>query len=581
MASSAANPSHALAVVLVDELVRAGVTDAVVAPGSRSTALAMALHADDRMRLHVQIDERSAGFLAVGLARATGDPAVVVTTSGGATVNLHPAVVEADTAGVPLLLVTADRPPELRDTGANQTIDQLKLYGDAVRWFCELGVPEDVPGIVATWRSTACRAVAEARGLAGPAGPVHCNVAFREPTVPATDDGRAAAPRPFDQPLDGRPDGAPWTRVAPAPRVPDEVEVTAMADRLSTVERGLLVVGHPAVDGAAVDRLATTLGWPIVAEPGSGARHGPHVVAHAGPLLGAPGFAGAHAPDLVLRLGRPTVSRAVLSALDAPEHVAVVADGRWHDPTRSTTRLLVAEPSTLCDQLVDRCPPRHPGAWWAAWREADAAAEEAVVAVLADETGHTEPGIARDTLAAVPSGGTLCVASSMPVRDLDAWAPARGDVRVVANRGASGIDGFVSTSLGIALGHPGPTVALAGDLSFLHDINGLLARPDGAADLVLVVVDNDGGGIFHFLPQAGFPDAFERVFGTPHGTDLPGLARAHGLAVATPDPGALAAEVTERAAAGGRHLVHVRTDRQDNLDLHRRLQSAVTEAVGG
>lgn len=578
MASPAANPSHALAVVLVDELVRAGVTDAVVAPGSRSTALAMALHADDRVRLHVQVDERSAGFLAIGLARATGGPAVVVTTSGGATANLHPAVVEADTAAVPLLLVTADRPPELRGTGANQTIDQLKLYGDAVRWFCELGVPEDVPGVVATWRSTTCRAVAEARGLAGPAGPVHCNVAFREPTVPATDDGRTAAPGPFGRSLDGRPDGAPWTRVTPGPRVPDEAEVATVADRLAAVERGLLVVGDPAVDGTAVDRLATTLGWPVVAEPGSGARHGAHVVAHAGPLLGVPGFADDHAPELVLRLGRPTVSRAVLAALDAPEHVAVVADGRWHDPTRSTTRLVVADPGRLCDRLVERCPPRTGGAWWAAWRDADAAAEDAVVDVLAGEAGHTEPGTARDTLAGVPTGGTLCVASSMPIRDLDAWAPTRGDVRVVANRGASGIDGFVSTSLGVALGHPGPTVALAGDLSFLHDANGLLVRP--AADLVLVAIDNDGGGIFHFLPQVGFPEAFERVFGTPHGTDLPGLARAHGLAVATPAPGALTDEVADRAAAGGRHLVHVRTDRRDNLDLHRRLQAAVAGAVG-
>ena len=189
----AANPSHALALVLVDELSRCGVTDAVVSPGSRSTALAMALHDDPRVRLHVDVDERSAGFLAVGIGRATGRPAAVVTTSGSATANLHPAVVEADQGGVPLLLLTADRPPELRHTGANQAIDQVKLYGDAVRWFCEVGVPEDRPGVVAYWRSTTCRAVAESLGLRGPAGPVHCNLAFREPTVPATDDGRTAA----------------------------------------------------------------------------------------------------------------------------------------------------------------------------------------------------------------------------------------------------------------------------------------------------------------------------------------------------------------------------------------------------
>jgi 2-succinyl-5-enolpyruvyl-6-hydroxy-3-cyclohexene-1-carboxylate synthase len=579
----AANPSHALALVLVDELARCGVTEAVVAPGSRSTALAMALHDDPRLRLHVEIDERSAGFLALGLARVTGRPAVVVTTSGSATANLHPAVVEADQGAVPLLVLTADRPPELRHTGANQAIDQLKLYGDAVRWFCEVGVPEDRPGAVAHWRSTACRAVAEAVGLRGPAGPVHANLAFREPTVPATDDGRTRAEGPFRQPLEGRADRRAWTTVDLPPRQVPDAELRAFAGRLAATERGLLVIGDTTARPGPVHALAAATGWPVVAEPTSGARCGPHVVAHAGPLLGVAGFRDAHRPDLVLRVGRPTVSRAVLGLLDdrVPQ-VVVTPDGSWHDPTRAATDLVVADPDLLLQALADQLPVAATSDWRRSWLDADADAATAVAEVLAGEPAVTEPGACRAALAAVPDGGALVVASSMPIRDLDAWAPAREGVRVLANRGASGIDGFVSTALGVALAHDGPTVALAGDLSFLHDRNGLLVRPDvEQLDLVLVVVDNDGGGIFHFLPQAGWPGSFERVFGTPHGLDLADVARTHGLEYVAPEPRDLAHEVGRRARAGGLHLVHVVTDRHGNRDLHARLQAAVADAVGG
>lgn len=580
--SEAANPSHALALVLVDELARCGVTEAVLAPGSRSTALAMALHDDPRLRLHVEVDERSAGFLAIGLARVTGRPAVVVTTSGSATANLHPAVVEADEAGVPLLLFTADRPPELRHTGANQAIDQLKLYGDAVRWFCEVGVPEDRPGVVAYWRSTTCRAVAEAVGLRGPAGPVHCNLAFREPTVPATDDGRTRADGPFRQPLAGRPDRRAWTTVDLPPRRVPDAELTAFAGRVAGTERGLLVVGDTTAGPGPLHALAAATGWPVVAEPTSNARYGPHAVAHAAPLLGVAAFRDAHRPDLVVRVGRPTVSRSVLDLLDdrVPQ-VVVSPDGAWHDPTRGATDLVVADPDLLVAAVAAQLPVPASSDWGRSWHGADAAAAAAIAGVLADQRGPTEPGAARATLAAVPDGGALVVASSMPIRDLDAWAPTREHVRVLANRGASGIDGFVSTALGVALAHDGPTVALAGDLSFLHDRNGLLVRPDVARlDLVLVVVDNDGGGIFHFLPQADHPGSFERLFGTPHGLDLADVARTHDLGYVAPGPGSLADEVRDRARSGGLHLVHVRTDRQANRDLHARLQDAVAAVVG-
>lgn len=578
---TAANPSHAFALVLVDELARCGVTEAVLAPGSRSTALAMALHDDPRVRLHVQVDERSAGFLAVGLGRAHGRPAVVVTTSGSATANLHPAVVEANEGQVPMLVVTADRPPELRHTGANQATDQLKLYGDAVRWFCEVGVPEDHPGVVAYWRSTACRAVAETLGLRGAPGPVHCNVAFREPTVPASDDGRSPVAAAFGQPLEGRPDRRAWTTVDLAPRQVPRAELESFAARVLSTERGLVVVGDSTAGPGPVHALAAVTGWPVVAEPTSGSRFGPAVV-HAGPLLNVPAFRDRHRPDLVVRIGRPTVSRSLLGLLDPRvPHVAISTDGSWHDPTRATSDLLVADPDLLLSSLVDLLPLPASSEWGRSWADADRAAAAAIARVLDDEPGVTEPGAARAVMGAVPDGGALVVASSMPIRDLDAFAPGREGVRVLANRGASGIDGFVSTALGVALGHDGPTVALSGDLSFLHDRNGLLLRPDAEdLDAVLVVVDNDGGGIFHFLPQADYPGPFERVFGTPHGIDLADVARTHNVAYVAPGPDELRDQVARRARAGGLHLVHVQTDRIANRELHARLQRAVADALG-
>lgn len=583
--ATAANPSHAMALVLVDELIRNGVTDAVVAPGSRSAALAMALHDDTRVRLHVQVDERSAGFVAIGLARSTGRPAVVVTTSGGATANLHPAVVEADTGGVPLVLLTADRPPELQSTGANQTIDQTGMYGTAVRWAGDPGVAEDRPGAVALWRSTVCHAVAASLGLHGPPGPVHVNLPFREPTVPATDDGRTAAAGPFSHPLDGRADGAPWLTVQRSPRIAGDAQIRSLADRLAAVPHGVIVVGDTTTEPAAVHALATALDWPVIAEPHSGARHGDHVVAHAGPLLSVPGFRDRHRPDLVLRIGRPTVAGSVRGLLDDGVHVSLDAHGSWHDPTRSTAHLLVADPAQACDALAvavsERSRATDPG-WRSAWSRADDLAATAIAGILDELDEHSEPGTLRGALAAVPAGGSLVVASSMPIRDLDAWAPPRREVRIVANRGASGIDGFVSTALGVALGSGAPTVAVAGDLSLLHDSNGFLLRSDGpSASVVFVVIDNDGGGIFHFLPQADHPNSFERVFGTPHGLDLAGLGRLHGLDVVQPPAGQIVEEVARRAELGGRHLVHVRTDRHANRALHADLQGAVAHAVSG
>ncbi|WP_405393681.1 2-succinyl-5-enolpyruvyl-6-hydroxy-3-cyclohexene-1-carboxylic-acid synthase [Microbispora hainanensis] len=546
------NPATALSTVLIDELVRCGVTDVVLAPGSRSAPLALAAHAESRVRLHVRVDERSASYLAIGLAKRSERPVALICTSGTAAANFHPAVIEASESGVPLILLTADRPPELRGTGANQTIDQIKLYGSAVRWFAEVGVPEDRPGQVAYWRSLVCRACQRAAGPPDP-GPVHLNVAFREPLIP---DGDTT----WSEPLDGDASGA-WFRARVAP--------PSAALHIPPTRRGVLVVG----DGAAnVRRYVAAAGmadWPVLSEPNGGGRYGDHAVSTYHFLLGDQEWADAHRPDVVVTLGRPGLSRPLLSWLRrAEEHIVVSPDlTRWPDPTRSATQVA---------QAVEIPIAAGGDAWLRAWRHADHVARQAIDEVL-DSSGLTEPRIARDLAEVVPNGSLLFCGSSMPIRDLDqAMRPRRG-LRLMANRGASGIDGLVSSAVGAALAHNGPAYALIGDLTLLHDQNGLILGPrEPRPDLCFVVVNNNGGGIFSLLPQAALEDPFERVFGTPHGVDFGYVAAAHGL------PYALVEEPEELSKAlkgDGLRIVEARTDRMSNAAVHAAMRDAVRAAM--
>jgi 2-succinyl-5-enolpyruvyl-6-hydroxy-3-cyclohexene-1-carboxylate synthase len=562
--SVARNAGHAFALVLVDELVRHGVSDAVLAPGSRSTPIALALAGDARIRVHVRIDERSAAYVAVGIARTSGRPVPVLCTSGTAAAHFHGAVLEADQSRVPLLLLTADRPPELRGVGANQTVDQVGLYGAATRWSVDVGVPEARADSVRYWRSLTSRAVAVATGRSGgPAGPVHLNVPLREPLTP-DDDGVG-----FRWPLDGRAEGAPWTATAPAGgELPAELR-----GLLEGSDRGVVVAGDGlrSDDVGGVLRFAADSGWPLIAEPHSGARAGPALRA-VDALLTDGRFVTSHLPDLVVVAGRAGLTRPLLGWLAGQRHVVVDRDGAWADPTRSATAVFRTPPAAL-GGVVAKAEPE----WAQAWRVASEAAGRAIDEIL-DRSGVTEPRIARDVAALVPGGGALVVASSMPIRDLDLTMRPRGDLRVIANRGVSGIDGFVSTAVGVALTHDRPVVALAGDLSLLHDVNGLLADPH--PDLTLVVVNNDGGGIFSLLPQAAADDTatFERLFGTPHGVDLGEVAAAYGVGhrlAETADD--LAAAVTARPS--GIHIVEVRTERSANAELHRRLREAAAAAL--
>lgn len=577
------NPSTAFATVLVDELIRCGLTEAVLAPGSRSAPLAMALHAaatsaGSQLRLHVRIDERSAAFLALGLAKASGRPVAMVCTSGTAAAHFHAAVIEADEAGVPLLVLTADRPPELRGTGANQTIDQLKLYGSAVRWFCEAGVPERRPGQVAYWRSLACRAWAMSSGNApGGAGPVHLNLPFRDPLVPGLADPADGTDADWCEPLDGRPGGAPWTELRTRPQAAGPEAGVPVLD-LDWTQRGLVVAGDGTADPAHLAGLAAEAGWPILAEPSSGARTGQAALTCYQYLLDNEEFLRRHRPDVIVSAGRPGLSRGQLGLLRraAGRHIVLMqGPGRWSDPARTATD--VAGSVRLHGGPAEAAS----SAWLASWQSADAAAAAAAARVLRGHGGLSEVLIAGEVAAGLPADGLLWVSSSLPVRDLDRQMVPRPGLRVLASRGASGIDGIVSSAIGAALAHQaaggGPAAALIGDLALLHDAPGLFLGPlEVRPDLCLITINNDGGAIFATLEQAAFPASFERIFGTPHGADLAALAASAGIGYtlltdAQALPGVLAGR--------GLRLVELRTERAREITLRAAMAAACSAAI--
>ena len=502
MTTTAPNPSTAQARVLVDELVRGGLTDVVLCPGSRSAPFAFAFDAEPRVRLHTHPDERSAAFVALGIAHATGRPAAVVVTSGSAVANLHPAVIEADAAGVPLLLLTADRPPELRETGADQTIQQPGIFGTSLRWMVDLGVAEDRADAVTTWRASAARALAEATGLTGVPGPVQLNVPFREPTVPVSDDGRTSA-EPFTTPLDigvSPGIGRPSVQITRAGRRLAEPDIAALATRFAAVERGLIVVGSGAQDAASADAvhaLSRSTGWPVLAEGHTTARHRDSALVAWPHLVEQERFRDTHRPELVVRIGRATLTRALAALVaTAGSELVIDAHGRWWDPSRTMHELLVADPVDTLTRIADTLAMGTSSVWGDSWREADVRASTALAAHLADGGGQDGARVVAEVVAHAPLGAHVVVASSLTVRHLDRSALQRQDLTWHANRGAAGIDGTVSTALGVAVGSGVPVVAIVGDLALLHDTNAwLLTAAADQVELTVVVLDDDGGSI--------------------------------------------------------------------------------------
>jgi 2-succinyl-5-enolpyruvyl-6-hydroxy-3-cyclohexene-1-carboxylate synthase len=459
----------------------------------------------------------------------------------------------------------------LRGTGANQTIEQAGRYGDCVRWATDVGVPESRADAVRYWRSVASRAALTALGRFGAAaGPVHLNLPLREPLTP-DDDGVG-----FPYPLDGRPDGSPWTS---SPSIDGDPALPAgVRDVIGAARRGVVVCGDGLTsdDTDGVLAFAAARRWPVVAEPHSNARRGPLALGGTDAVLRDETFASSYQPDVVVVAGRVGLSRALLAFLARNRCVVLDRYGRWPDPTRTAAYVVAAAPGALRDTAGTAAET----GWLDGWQGAAAAAGAAIDAVLDESAELTEPLVAREVAANVPAGTALVVGSSMPIRDLDLTMRPRDGIRIFANRGVSGIDGFVSTAAGISLAHKGNTVALAGDLSLLHDVNGLLIRDGYPLDLTLVVVNNDGGGIFSLLPQAGAGDAaaFDRLFGTPHGVDLAAVVTAYGgMHALAGDPDELRAAIG--ATADGIRVLEVRTDRGANAELHRRIGTEAAAAV--
>ncbi len=581
------NRNTALASAMAEELARSGVERAVVSPGSRSTPLAVALWRQPEIEVTVILDERSAGFFALGTALATGEPAAVLCTSGSAAANLHPAVVEADEAAVPLIVLTADRPPELRDIGAGQTIDQLKLYGDAVRWFCDVGTHDADDDGLLHFRAVACRAYSMAAGDPRP-GPVHLNVPWREPLAPVPIEGQVTATDPLS--LEGR-GGAPLNFVsAPIARA-DEGLLDRLAERMEASRRGLIVAGRQMDPMLAepVSALAAAAGYPILAEPTSQLRRGPHdrsLVVSAYDHIARQRGTGLK-PDLIVRFGDLPTSKPLrqwLSAIEGLEQIVIDSTGEWREPTRRADTIIRADPSATARSLTERLTRLRPGAsavagepFASAWLDAERAVREAVDARLQELDELSEPGVWHALAGVLQDGDSVLAASSMPVRDLELFLrPGPEGVRFASNRGANGIDGLVSTSAGLAAGSGARTWAVLGDLALFHDLGGLAAARD-VPDLRLIAIDNSGGGIFHFLPQAeALPEGeFEALLGTPAGLEPAQAGKLFGLSTAIP---ATPADL-EEALAGDARMIVVQTDRHRNLELHRELSRLAAAAA--
>ena len=581
------NRNTALASAMAEELARSGVERAVISPGSRSTPLAVALWREPGIEVSVILDERSAGFFALGTALATGIPAVVLCTSGSAAANLHPAVVEADEAGVPMIVLTADRPPELRDIGAGQTIDQLKLYGDAVRWFCEVGTHEADDDGLLHFRAVACRGYVAAAGDPRP-GPVHLNVPWREPLAPIAVEGDVVATDPLA--LEGRP-GAPLNAIAHATARADEGMLDRLAGRIESTQRGLIVAGRQMdpMLSEPVAALAASAGYPVLAEPTSQLRRGPHdrsLVVSAYDHIARERPAELQ-PELILRFGDMPTSKPLrqwLGAIEGLEQVVVDPVGEWREPTRRAGTIVRADPATTARALTERLGRLRPGAravegspFATAWLDTDRAVCEAVDGHLGGPGELSEPGVWSALGRALRDGDSVLAASSMPVRDLEAFMRLGPEgVRFASNRGANGIDGLVSTSAGLAAGSGTRTWAVLGDLALFHDLGGLAAARD-LPELRLIVIDNSGGGIFHFLPQAEAlaEDEFEALLGTPSRLEVERAADLFGLSVALPST---RAELDDALATEARMIV-VRTERPRNLELHRELSSLAAAAA--
>jgi 2-succinyl-5-enolpyruvyl-6-hydroxy-3-cyclohexene-1-carboxylate synthase len=559
---SEADRSFSAAWWVVDDLVRFGMEHACVSPGSRSTPIALALWRHPHVDVYVHLDERASAFFALGLAKATGRPVAVTCTSGTAVAELFPAVVEAWMSRTTLVLLTADRPPELRGVGSNQSIDQPGIFGSYVR----ASIDAPVPGVEpdgGRWHELVVEAMRASMGP--PPGPIHLNLPFREPLVPRDVTLPAAEPSGTEHAIVSAPE-------------PEEVE--ALRGEIASTDRGVILAGSMRESPATLVALSRRSRWPLIAEPTSGHRS-PGALSAGQFLLAHERFRSSHTPDVVLQFGAAPMSRAGLELVRRAGTLLIAdQDHLIADPHRKASRTVHAEAAALEAELTSALEPRVETRWWHAWLEADTVARVAVDEELDRHDEPTEGRVARDLAASLPDDSTLVVGSSMPVRDLDAYMLPRDGLRVLANRGASGIDGFVSTALGVAASGA-RTAAYCGDLTLLHDVGSLLWSARRGHDAVFVVPNNDGGVIFSFLEQSALPE-FEELFTTPHGLDLAYICAAAEAGHTRVERAADLAPTVERArAAGGVHVVEVPIDREENVWRHAEVQAAVEEALRG
>ncbi|HLI07615.1 MAG TPA: 2-succinyl-5-enolpyruvyl-6-hydroxy-3-cyclohexene-1-carboxylic-acid synthase [Ktedonobacteraceae bacterium] len=594
------NPLYAYTGAFVDELERAGVRNVVICPGSRSTPLAMAFAAQHAIQVWMHVDERSAAYFGLGMAKQLRLPVALLCSSGTAAANFLPALVEAKLSHVPLLVLTADRPHELRDNGAPQSIDQNRLYGTHVKWFVEVTLPEATDAALRYIRTLASRAVALTQAI--PAGPVHLNFPFREPLTP---EPIPAHPLPAIEQRDaiawhGRPDHAPYVDVRNAQR--GAPTATTIADLLDTVrarQRGLIIAGpddSPALRGPLV-RLAQHLGYPILADPLSQLRCSMDeqgmVLSSYDAFLRCGSFVESARPELVLRFGAMPTSKPVLLYLkhyaSCPQVVIDSYEG-WEEPTQLASALIHSDPVALCEELLNaleqsdenrKMPSPNTSVWAALWQSADRVTRQSMQAAILDFPALFEGRVFIELTSLLPDGATLYVGNSMPVRDLDTFfGCTRQSIRILGNRGANGIDGVVSSALGASASWEKPVVLVLGDLSFFHDLNGLLAARLHSLNLTIILINNDGGGIFSFLPQAAYPEHFERLFGTPTGLDFRFAVQMYGGQYQkVADWGQFRKGVQRGIATGGLHVVEVPTGRTSNVSMHRQLWQVVERAL--
>ena len=583
---SAPNLNQLWANLLVEELVRNGVDYFCLAPGSRCAPLTTAIASSPRAKTVLHYDERGVAFHALGYGRATGRPAVVVTTSGTAVANVLPAVVEASEDQVPMIVLTADRPPELHDAGANQTIEQVMIFGPYLRWENNLPCPttEIKPETVLT-------AVDQAlyRSRSSPHGPVHLNCMFREPLAPVSsgeDYGTYLSSLARWQKS-----GKPYTICTPSMQAAHEESLNDLVTTLNSATRGLLIVGalRDKTETEAVRRLSDKLGWPVLPDITSGLRLGAnstHTIVHYDQILAAGKFLSAHLPDVVLHLGGRLTSKRLLEYIEGsrPNEYIVIDDHPFrYDPSHLATAKIESAIDSFCDALCSRLNSRKSSPWLQDWQRASRLVDEALKNFAAKSSGLSEPLVARLISQEIGAQCGLFLGSSMPVRDMNIFGATDGpQVRVAANRGASGIDGTVASATGFARGLNHPVTLLIGDLALLHDLNSLSLVRSLDLPMTIVAVNNNGGGIFSFLPIAQFEDIFDRYFGTPHNLDFEGAARMFGLGHARPSSKSAFVEAYKAAAKKQKStLIEVVTQRKENYDLHVALQKEISSKLGG